>query len=248
MKGKRTYRTEQELREQLLGVQARGLTPTQAAKELGRSYITVYQQCRRTGIKLPRKASTLKAPAERTEAMVEMYRDGLTLGDIGKAYGISRERVRQILVKAGVTAAQGGLAVRTASRQKARAAAKRAMYLRRYGGTPEQINMLRKMGRDMRKNDGVCIERTPLGAFRIQRMNARRVGIPWEISAWRWWLFWEDSGQWKNRGVGRGKYALARIDKSKGFTEDNVVIAPFGREWGAYGYYESVSEAWDRAS
>ena len=39
------------------------------------------------------------------EAIESLFLEGQTLADIGKAYGLSRERVRQILAKGGQTAA-----------------------------------------------------------------------------------------------------------------------------------------------
>jgi transposase len=49
--------------------------------------------------------------SERNREMVELYKSGMTLESIGMKYGITRERVRQILRKMAVPADVGGQAV-----------------------------------------------------------------------------------------------------------------------------------------
>jgi hypothetical protein len=52
------------------------------------------------------------AAAERAAAMVALHRGGWTLQQIGDRYGVTRERVRQILKGEGAAAAGGGAAAR----------------------------------------------------------------------------------------------------------------------------------------
>lgn len=58
------------------------------------------------GVKLVRQT---KKSDERADRMALMYRQGVTLAKIGNQYGLTRERVRQIIGKTGITAAEGGV-------------------------------------------------------------------------------------------------------------------------------------------
>lgn len=44
--------------------------------------------------------------------MRSLYQDGKTLQEVGDVFGITRERVRQILRRLGVSASEGGIAKR----------------------------------------------------------------------------------------------------------------------------------------
>jgi hypothetical protein len=46
---------------------------------------------------------------DRPEQMARQYHEGLTLAEVGKAHGISRQRVHQLLKKAGVPRRPTGL-------------------------------------------------------------------------------------------------------------------------------------------
>lgn len=55
-----------------------------------------------------KKAESIKPPSERAIIMARLYvEDGLTLAEIGERYGISRERVRQIIKPFGLEAHYG---------------------------------------------------------------------------------------------------------------------------------------------
>lgn len=69
---------------------------------------------------------------QRDAAMVERYSDGETLGAIGRSFGLTRERVRQIIVKVGGTNAEESRLRRTAAREAATKAA-RGAFLLAYG-------------------------------------------------------------------------------------------------------------------
>lgn len=67
-------------------------------------------------------------------------------------------------------------------------------------------------------------ERLPKGIYTRQRANARRREIPFDLSFEDWWKLWEDSGQWDNRGVGRNKSCMSRINDEGGYSLGNVEI------------------------
>ena len=56
---------------------------------------------------------------QRDAAMVERYSDGETLDAIGQSFGITRERVRQIIAKVGGTNAEESRKNRVAAREAA---------------------------------------------------------------------------------------------------------------------------------
>lgn len=62
------------------------------------------------------KAKRLKRNPQEAE-MIEQYRRGLTLQAIGEKYGVSRERVRQVMRYHGVPSRDGGNSVRAAARR-----------------------------------------------------------------------------------------------------------------------------------
>lgn len=54
---------------------------------------------------------------DRNADIESRYRNGETLQDIGTVYSLTRERIRQILVKRGVTASNGGISVKVQRKQ-----------------------------------------------------------------------------------------------------------------------------------
>ena len=54
---------------------------------------------------------------EREAVICALYREGRTLQEVGDVFGLTRERVRQILRRAGVPPEAGGVFVREASNQ-----------------------------------------------------------------------------------------------------------------------------------
>ncbi|WP_426989893.1 sigma factor-like helix-turn-helix DNA-binding protein [Pseudarthrobacter sp. Y6] len=75
---------------------------------------------------------------QRDAAMVERYSDGETLEAIGQSFGITRERVRQIIAKVGGTNAEESRKNRIAAREAATAAAHEA-FLAEYGDLARQM-------------------------------------------------------------------------------------------------------------
>ena len=55
-------------------------------------------------------------------------------------------------------------------------------------------------------------QQTPKGKFANSKRRAKQRDIEWQLSFDEWWKLWQDSGQWNNRGVGRGKYLLCRTN------------------------------------
>ncbi len=66
--------------------------------------------------------------------------------------------------------------------------------------------------------------KSPRGCWVVQKSNAKRRGIPWELSFEDWWEIWEQSGKWKERGRKADDYVMSRKQDIGGYAKDNVVI------------------------
>jgi hypothetical protein len=81
---------------------------------------------------------------------------------------------------------------------------------RRYGLPMDEIKALRVNG--------------AFQAFAAQKSNAHRRGIDWGLTLAQWWTIWSDSGHWHERGVGSGKFVMARSGDCGPYAEGNVHI------------------------
>lgn len=172
----------------------------------------------RTGNKKGRKETIEKA-----RLMGALYRNGYTLQQIGDQYGITRERVRQLITKyEGLRGKDGGYSAKAAKSKAERRQKAEARCYRKWGCTVEQYKRLLKMGREMTKA-GESFQRTPTGAFARQRENSRKRGIGWELTLGQWWHIWEQSGKWEQRGRGQG-YVMARVGDDGPYAVGNVYI------------------------
>ncbi len=167
------------------------------------------------------KIASAKAKAEK---MAGMYRSGMTLEQIGAKYGISRERVRQLMTKhVGMRQEGGGQHVKAVARRQQSAAAREALYLRKYGCTFAQYVEVREIGRRMIAG-GAGVYKAPLRAFVSQRNNADSRGITWELSFWQWWTIWQESGKWAERGRARDAYVMSRFRDAGNYAVGNIYI------------------------
>jgi len=166
------------------------------------------------------EVAVAKAKAEK---MAALYREGYTLEQIGAQFGITRERVRQLMTKhLGISHEDGGQHRRAERARKMAEARRDGATLKKYGCTFRQWQELRDLGRAMKAN-GAGVYRTPLGAFRSQRRNAYERGIGWKFNLWQWWQVWQQSGLWEQRGRGQG-YVMRRIGDQGDYEPGNVFI------------------------
>lgn len=61
-------------------------------------------------------------------------------------------------------------------------------------------------------------------AFRTQKRNAARRGVPWRFGFREWVSVWINSGKWDLRGVGIGRYCMARHGDVGAYEASNVAI------------------------
>lgn len=234
---KRLYQTYKALAEE-------GLTQGEVAKRLGVSRGCVSVNGRRFGLKFAYDKRGPVHDVGRTADIISMFQDGMTLDQIGSGYGVSRERIRQIIKKyAGLTAKDGGAHARRIINRAERQRKREETCMARFGCTLAQYKSLLEYSRSMiRAGHGVYA--TPMGTFRSKRNNVLYNGGEWGFKLWDWWQVWEQSGHWDEKGRGYGKYGMIRIDKTKGYVPGNVKIAKFGQGWPFWGEDgEPVSEA-----
>lgn len=70
-------------------------------------------------------------------------------------------------------------------------------------------------------------ERRIKEAYWTHKSSAKKRGIVWELTFCQWWKLWVDSGHWPERGVGRGKYVMARTADVGPYALGNVRIDTF---------------------
>lgn len=163
-----------------------------------------------------------RKPNERAEAMRLLYIDGQTLHDIGQKFGVTRERVRQILTRDfGITAPDGGKRLAVTQRLASVREAQETRMMQKHGCTVAQYQRLVAVGRKMMEA-GAGQYQTPIFAFVSQKRNAGERGIAWEFKLWDWWSVWQASGKWDRRG--RGGFVMARFGDKGPYSKDNVKI------------------------
>lgn len=148
--------------------------------------------------------------SERNKDIIEMYLMGKVLREIGEKYGLTRERVRQIISRAGVSSTDGGSALKSRIKSIDAAARKDREYLAKYGCTFKEYIEIRDSGGTR--------------AYGEQKRNAKTRGIDFSISLKEWWNIWADSGKWEMRGRGYGKYVMARNGDTGPYAIGNVRI------------------------
>lgn len=155
------------------------------------------------------------------DAIIERYKKGETLHAIGQYYGVSRERIRQIMKPYGITREHGGKTTQLFINSSAKLDIKR--------------KSLEKRERKCQKYYGCSLEyRDSLGhprdkssathKFKTQKNSAKSRGIEWNLTLKEWWDIWQEDGKWENRGIGSGKYVMARICDLGSYSIGNVQI------------------------
>lgn len=202
-----------------------GKTRAQVAQELLMSYGGVVTYAREFGIAFVHASKDRTDGGERADTMSAMFKSGKTLQEIGSLYGLTRERVRQIITKhKGLVGQDGGASAKARMRTANTRAKKEADCLKRCGCTLEQLHELRAMGRRIVANGGGR-EKTPIGAFSHQRCAARRRGIEWNLTLWQWWTIWAESGKWYERGRHGDGYVMCRFRDDGPYEIANAYIA-----------------------
>ena len=158
--------------------------------------------------------------------IVERFKGGQTLASIGSVYNITRERVRQVIKKVGLTKLDGGKAIST--------------FLLTHDKIAKINEQREKSEAFKRKTWGISLDEwkrirsefgyKPFQAYMYQRRTARTRGIGWEFDFRAWFDFWLESGHWHERGRGKG-YCMARFGDSGPYSKENVYICTVGENF-----------------
>lgn len=204
--------------------QEKDLTLQEAVAKFGLAYGTLCRVAREYGVVLRHPMAKDPTP-NRSEAMAALYLAGYTLERIGEMYGLTRERVRQIIKKRkGLTGKDGGALKQVEANREARRQKKEAKCLARWGCTVAQYKSVREIERQMLA-EGKGIYQTPIRAFTNQRNNAHQRQIEWRMTFWQWWNVWQVSGHWNERGREGTNYVMCRTGDEGPYAPDNVFIA-----------------------
>lgn len=185
----------------------------QVAEAIGCSVAGLSQYARRNGITFQRPRSTMKGAGvgKYAREMAAMYQQGVTLARIGEKYGVTRERVRQIISREfGIGRNDGGqhFAVSTRTKPAKETPDQRAM---RLWGVSHAV---------WRE----CKENGLIRAFTQQRRTAASRAISFSLTFKQWLSVWEASGKVNQRGRGKDGYCMSRISDKGGYEIGNVHI------------------------
>lgn len=201
-----------------------GVSVREIAEKHDVTMATVYRAIRLAGVKRERSYThapeIASASAIRAKQMAQSYVAGLTLKKIGEIHGVTRERVRQILARQGITGSDGGKALVANRKRKAReiriAADRDARCQSVYGCSFAVIQAI--------CGDDVSLTKNKITrAFTRQKVNAVMRGIEFAMTFAEWWSVWQQSGHWHERGRGQG-YVMARNGDSGPYAIGNVHI------------------------
>lgn len=170
----------------------------------------MHQWCEPALVVKLRARRAKRSPGARELRMIEMYRAGLTLQQIGDRYGVSRERVRQLLRIHGVDPEQGGSHKRGQHRKAVKVADKDRRAMARWGCSYAEYQAIRAAG-------GVR-------AYRYQQISAKYRALSFTLTLKQWWDLWQQSGHWAQRGRGANSYCMARVKDRGGYDFGNVYI------------------------
>lgn len=215
-----TYREPPPHVARLAELIAGGMLMKEACAEVGvdPTYVS-YLRRRWPDLNIPKGSARAKPAGPREQRMADLYRLGYTLVEIGAQFGITRERVRQLIKKHfGMNGANGGAAVKGKRKQADRrhVTARRVM---RIWGMP-----LDEYEAHVAVYGSSSDLTTPMGRFRAQKNSARRRGVSWDMTFAEWWQVWQESGKWEERGRTSSAYVMARFKDDRGYSIGNVYI------------------------
>lgn len=140
----------------------------------------------------------------------KLFLSGLTQEEIGIQFGVSRQRISQILQQTNTQACDGGISLLASIKKENDFQKRKARFLRTYGleeneFITEQIQKLHK-------------------SYKHQKHGARMRGIGWELDFCEWINIWGDSGRLMFRGRGKNMFCMGRFGDSGPYKNGNVYV------------------------
>lgn len=151
--------------------------------------------------------------------LIAMYKSGATLQQIGDKYHVTREWIRQIISKHGITRTDSGRHQEVLQKEARRQDRMNQRMLDKYGMSRAAYLALN----DVTKYESYW--RTPIAGYLMQRRNARERGIAFNLTFAQWWNIWEESGKWGERGRNADSACMSRVGDSGIYEVGNVYIS-----------------------
>jgi DNA-binding CsgD family transcriptional regulator len=169
-------------------------------------------------IRYSRPSAKREKKDDRILTMKKLYRSGKTLEEIGNEFGLTRERVRQLMQ---MKAKDGGKSVRSLLVQKEKAEHKKIEGERSshrvYGCSAKIVETIQG-----------ALSKTTYGSPCVTYIQHKKAAFDkateWQFTLETWWRIWQGSGKWPLRGRGRDRYCMARIGDTGPYSPDNVHI------------------------
>lgn len=161
--------------------------------------------------------------------LAQQWKQGKTLEELGAAFDITRERVRQLLQTAkriGLLKGEdkGGASKRSVDRDRVHLQAKIAkeeVRVQRYFGCSRDECYAINNGRSPWSQ---AVPKTLARFYYAQRRAAVNNGAAWALTFPQWKKVWDESGKWALHGRGANRYTLGRLDTSKPFEPGNAAV------------------------
>lgn len=158
----------------------------------------------------------LKEAKARGLKFVSLYKSGKTSSEISKKYGVSRQRVQQVLARYGIGRHDGGVFLRTEKRLEKLKIRRDERYKKIYGCSYDEWKDIQKPFNKYR--------RSPAYSYRNHKNLSRIRGIEFSLTLPEWWQIWRDSGKFEVRGKSKGQYVMSRKKDAGPYAIGNVRI------------------------
>lgn len=149
----------------------------------------------------------------RNTRIISRFLEGETLTAIGLCYGLSRQRIFQILKKHEVNPAIGGSALKRQNKGLAKNRIRAEKTSNAYGITRAALTLIPIEARQ---------------AYSSQRRSVSISNTGWNFNLETWWNLWLQSGSFAQRGPRCGQFQMRRRNPDAHWEPANVFIKKLG--------------------